>query len=83
MPYLAATGFHTWMNDCFAAFACWLGSVVWVWRASPERRVALLAADAVGLLLGGLFAGLLEGAWLWWSGTMPCARRAPSRIARP
>jgi aconitase A len=24
MPYLAATGFHTWINACFAAFAIWL-----------------------------------------------------------
>jgi hypothetical protein len=55
----------------FPAFACWLGSIVWVCRTSPERRTALLAADAGGLVLGGLLAGLLGAAWLWGSGTWP------------
>jgi hypothetical protein len=46
----------------------WLASLLLARRSGT--RLAVLLADAVGLLAGGLLAGLLGVAWMGWSGTL-------------
>lgn len=53
-----------------AALAAWLVGVVAVWRAGGSR-VRRLALDALGLLSGGLLAGVPGTAWLVASGAWP------------
>jgi hypothetical protein len=55
----------------FPALACWLVAAVTTGRADAPRRVAVVAMDTGGLLLGGLLAGALGCAWLLQSGTWP------------
>jgi hypothetical protein len=51
-------------------FGCWLVSAVLVKRSNPRWR-RLLAADAAGLLAGGLLAGAAGTAWLCGTGAWP------------
>jgi hypothetical protein len=52
------------------ALACWLCSVVCIWRTT-EIRWRLLALDAAGLLTGGLGVGALGVAWLLQTRAFP------------
>jgi hypothetical protein len=55
----------------FPALACGLVSAVGTYRGDAPRRVAAVATDTGGLLLGGLLAGALGGVWLLTSGAWP------------
>ncbi len=52
------------------AVVCWLIAAGIIWRGSA-RPSRVLAADALGLIAGGLVAGGPGVAWLWWSGSWP------------
>jgi hypothetical protein len=54
----------------FPAAACWVFSV-FVIRRTSSGELRLLATDLAYLLLGGLLAGFVGTAWLWWSGAWP------------
>jgi len=52
------------------AFACWFAGFALL-RSAHKGTARRLAADAAGLLAGGVLAGALGLMWLWQSGSWP------------